>query len=173
MDCASVRINRAPVLTLWATVVAERLGFDHDESLTLGRAVAGLSAQAKGKRLRLFQPSPEGIRKAREEKAGSLVVEIMHRQVAVAVTPKGIRATAKGKVVNPASVEKYLAGKFGVHLEPVTRAMAELAKTYSVERLAEVAFTLYEKFRPTVPQGAEGWGAKGILELSAIKNAGQ
>jgi len=23
-------INRAPVLTLWAAIVAERLGFDHD-----------------------------------------------------------------------------------------------------------------------------------------------
>jgi len=40
----SIEINRAPVLTLWATVVAEQLGFDHDEALTLGRAVAGLNA---------------------------------------------------------------------------------------------------------------------------------
>jgi hypothetical protein len=34
-------------LTLWASIVAERLGFDHDEALTLGKAVAGLNAQAK------------------------------------------------------------------------------------------------------------------------------
>jgi hypothetical protein len=33
-----IRINRAPVLTLWAAVVAERLGFGHDTALTLGRA---------------------------------------------------------------------------------------------------------------------------------------
>ena len=26
----NILINRAPVLTLWATTVAERLGFDHD-----------------------------------------------------------------------------------------------------------------------------------------------
>ena len=38
-----VMINRAPVLTLWAAVVAEVLGFDHDEALTLGRKVAGLN----------------------------------------------------------------------------------------------------------------------------------
>jgi hypothetical protein len=31
----TITINRAPVLTLWATVVAERLGFDRDEALTL------------------------------------------------------------------------------------------------------------------------------------------
>lgn len=38
-----IKINRAPVLTLWATVVAERLGFHRHTSLTLGQAVAGLS----------------------------------------------------------------------------------------------------------------------------------
>src|SRR5271157_1263915 len=32
-----VTVNRAPVLTLWAAVVAERLGFTWDEALTLGR----------------------------------------------------------------------------------------------------------------------------------------
>ena len=40
-------VNRAPVLTLWASVVAERLGFNRDESLNLGKAVAGLNAQAE------------------------------------------------------------------------------------------------------------------------------
>ena len=44
----SIKINRAPVLTLWAAVVAERLGFDRATALTLGQAVAGLSAHAKG-----------------------------------------------------------------------------------------------------------------------------
>jgi hypothetical protein len=39
-----ILINRAPVLTLWATTVAERLGFDQDEALSLGKAVAGLNA---------------------------------------------------------------------------------------------------------------------------------
>jgi hypothetical protein len=33
-----ISINRAPVLTLWAAVVGQRLGFDEDEALTLGKA---------------------------------------------------------------------------------------------------------------------------------------
>ena len=41
-------VNRAPVLTLWAAVVAEVLGVEYDEALTLGRAVAGLNAYSKG-----------------------------------------------------------------------------------------------------------------------------
>ena len=46
-----IKINRAPVLTLWAAIVAERLGHDSHEALTLGKAVAGLNAQSKGRRL--------------------------------------------------------------------------------------------------------------------------
>src|ERR1700751_965268 len=56
----TISINRAPVLTLWAAVVAQRLGFGEDEALTLGKAVAGLNAQAAGQvrpddALNLFQ----------------------------------------------------------------------------------------------------------------------
>ena len=53
-----VMINRAPVLTLWAAVVAEMLGFDYNEALTLGRAVAGLNAYSKGVALGSFNQRP-------------------------------------------------------------------------------------------------------------------
>jgi hypothetical protein len=55
-----------PVLTLWAAVVAQRLGFAEDEALTLGKAVAGLNAQTKGRRLGIFKPHDEKAKKARE-----------------------------------------------------------------------------------------------------------
>jgi len=61
-----ITINRAPVLTLWAAVVAERLGFEWDEALTLGRAVAGLNAYAKGKALGIFHPKPAEVREKRK-----------------------------------------------------------------------------------------------------------
>ena len=48
---ALIRVNRAPVLTLWATVVAERLGYPPETALTLGRFVAWSSARAKARRL--------------------------------------------------------------------------------------------------------------------------
>jgi hypothetical protein len=53
-----IRINRAPVLTLWAAVVAERLGFDRDTALTLGQVVTGVSAQTDHS-CRSFQLSHE------------------------------------------------------------------------------------------------------------------
>ena len=60
-------MNRAPVLTVWAVVVAERLGFERGEALTLGRSLAGLTAHAKGVRLGIFEPSaPEEVRERRQ-----------------------------------------------------------------------------------------------------------
>ena len=50
-----VTINPAPVLTLWATVLAEHLGFDHAEALTLGRAAVGLNAYTKGVKLGIYE----------------------------------------------------------------------------------------------------------------------
>ncbi len=64
---SSLMINRAPVLTLWAAVVAETLGFDYEEALTLGRAVAGLNAYSKGVSLGLFQPTPKAVREKRQK----------------------------------------------------------------------------------------------------------
>jgi hypothetical protein len=56
-----VASNRAPVLTLWAAVVAEWLGFDNDEALSLDRAVTGLNAYAKSKALACSRPSSESV----------------------------------------------------------------------------------------------------------------
>ena len=49
-----VLVNRAPVLTLWAAVVAERLGHPADTALTLGATVAGTAAHAKARRRHEF-----------------------------------------------------------------------------------------------------------------------
>ena len=115
----SIKINRAPVLTLWAAVVAERLGFDRPTALTLGQAVAGLSAYAKGVSLGIIEPRPELVRERGDRLAEGeqLHVDLLGRAVPVVRTPDGLRAVSKGKPGNPARIEKYLAGKFGERLE--------------------------------------------------------
>src|SRR4030067_270574 len=40
-----VLVNRAPVLTLWASGVAERLGYDHEAAPPPGEALGGASRQ--------------------------------------------------------------------------------------------------------------------------------
>jgi hypothetical protein len=165
-----LKINRAPVLTLWAAVVAERLGFDHDEALTLGRAVAGLNAYAKGQRLGIFQPSHQSLHDKRNQPAADqgFEVALLNRAVPVVMSPEGIRATAKGKPAKPPSVETYLRAKFGAHLPEITLAMAAVALSYPPEELADIAYRLYERFRPEIPRGVAGWGAAGVLDVAAI-----
>jgi hypothetical protein len=165
-----IRINRAPVLTLWAAVVADRLGFDWDEALTLGRAVAGLNAYSKGVRLGLYQPTPEADHERRPKRAKGevLQVDLLHRAVPAIQTPEGLRALSKDQPISPSSVERYLQGKFGDRLDEARKAMERLARSWPGEELSRQAYALYEKFRPSIPAGARGWGAAGDLDLDRV-----
>ena len=163
-------INRAPVLTLWATVVAERLGYDADEALTLGRAVAGMNAASKARTLGLTRAKEApATKKAPAKRPPSDRVALLGREVPVVRTPKGVRASDDGKAASPDAVRKYLSGKFGEGLEPARDAMAALARSLAKDDLAERAYALYEKFRPDIPAGVTGWGAKGELDLAAVR----
>jgi hypothetical protein len=172
MTTHTVTINRAPVLTLWAAVVAERLGYDREAALTLGKAVAGLNAQSKGRRLGIFE-EPEDIQKGKEQKVRQpreqMMVSLLHRWVPVTRTDQGVRATVKGQPIDPKRVRRYLAQKFGEQLADVQAAMEALAKSYSPGQLAARAYALYEQFRPDVPEGKQGWGAPGQLDVDAIR----
>jgi len=167
------RINRAPVLTLWAAVVAERLGSPWDTALTVGQAVAGMTARAKGVRLGIYaQPEerPHEPPPQKPEGAAGAVrsVPLLGRNVPVVPTKDGLRAVSKSEIVKPESVERYLAGKFGDQLEPARTAMQRLAASLSVDELNDQAFHIYERFRPEVPADERGWGAKGVLDLAKI-----
>jgi hypothetical protein len=165
-----ISINRAPVLTLWASVVAKRLGFDQDEALTLSRAVAGRNAYSKGRRLGLFKPHEEKPKEAREKQPGTAFrVELLGRAVPAQNTEGGIRAVQRGKPIDPDSVERYLVDRFGDDLKAVRSAMERLARAYNPKELARQAYPLYERFRPAIPAGKRGWGAKGDLDLRLIE----
>ena len=168
----TIEVNRAPVMTLWAAVVAERLGFDRDEALTLGKTVAGLNAQAKGQRLGIFKPGEKKSEQDRGRPKGEqFYVELLGRSVPVINTPDGVRATAKGAPVHPPSVQHYLEGKLGAALPEVRRAMEELAAAFTPGELEERAYGLYVSFRPQIPTGRQGWGAKGQLDTDRIRTA--
>jgi hypothetical protein len=48
MATKTIQVNRAPVMTLWAAVVAERLGHDPDAALTFGKAADGPERTSQG-----------------------------------------------------------------------------------------------------------------------------
>jgi hypothetical protein len=173
MATKKIKINRAPVLTLWAAVVAKRLGHDEETALTLGKAVAGLNAQSKGRKLGIYEEKSEEERKEEKKKekpAKVELIEVLGRGVPVVKTPRGVRAAINGEPIHAGSVESYLEKKFGDDLEDARAAMEKLAKAYPPKQLEKKAYDLYEKFRPAIPEGKKGWGAKGELDLDYIRS---
>ena len=170
-----IRVNRAPVLTLWATIVAERLGHPPETALTLGRFVAGSSARAKARRLGIMDEKQEA--EERKEAATTLksrhqTIRLLGREVPVLPVADGtLRAEDDGKPASAKSVQSYIARAFGDRLTEVRTTMEALAASLSPEELNRVGFRLYEHFRPDVPAGAQGWGAKGQLRLERIRDA--
>jgi hypothetical protein len=169
----TLRINRAPVLTLWASVVAERLGWPHETALTLGEAVAGMTAHVKDIRLGIYalpadrphEPAPSapaGVTGAIRE------VPLLGRIVTVPPTAERPRAISKNALVKPKEVERYLRGEFRNQLCAVWSAMERLADALPTDTLNYEAFRLYEELRPVVPSDERGWGATGILDLERI-----
>jgi hypothetical protein len=164
-----IKINRAPVITLWAAVVAERLGYDEETALTLGKAVAGLNAQSKGRKLGIYEEQTEDEKK-KEKPARVEFIEVLGRGVPVVKTPRGVRAAINGEAIHAGAVEAYLQKKFGEELDVARAAMEKLAKAYTPKQLEKKAYDLYEKFRPEIPEGKKGWGAKGELDLDYIRS---
>jgi hypothetical protein len=88
-------------------------------------------------------------------------------------TPQGIRAVHSAATIDPLGVERYLQQKFGENLGPVRSALRGLAKSYDRQTLADVAYSLCERFRPEIPAGKQGWRAKGELDLGLIQRLGK
>lgn len=175
MSRETVQVNRAPVLTLWAAVVAERLGYDRDTALSIGKTVAGLNAQSKGRSLGIYRPAEkaEGAARQKVPKPGTgdiFQLEMMGRTVPMVRTGRGVRAVCADRPVEPESVERYLGEKFGEALDTVRKALEELAASMEPGELAAAAYGLYERFRPAIPSGVHGWGAKGDLDLDLIRS---
>jgi hypothetical protein len=172
MSTPGITVNRAPVLTLWAAVVAERLGYDPDAALTLGKAVEGFTAQGKGRMLGIYgSPSKGGADGPPARKSGlgeDCFIELCGRPIPARHTPAGLRACVRAEIIEPETVKTYLAKAFGERLSEVRSAMEMLARSMEAPDLATRALGLYESFRPAVSRGQAGWGQKGTLDLSRI-----
>lgn len=168
-----IKINRAPVLTLWGTIVAERMGYDRDAALSLGKCLSGLNAQTKGRRLGIFSEPKAPERGGPPKKIGlgeEFWVTICGRPLPAKSTADGVRAVIKDQPIDPGGVQRYLEGKFGKNLQAVLEAMTELAAAFTPEELKDEAYGLYEQFRPQIPSGTKGWGAAGELDLTFIRS---
>ena len=48
-------------------------------------------------------------------------------------------------------------------------ALRTLARSVPVSELASRGYEFYEAFRPEIPPGKKGWGAKGWLDLDRVR----
>lgn len=171
---APIKVNRAPVLTLWATVVAERLGHPPDTALSLASAVAGTAARAKARRLGIIEEGEHtGDRADTASAQARPTARLLGREIGLTHDADGVVLADEGggKPAPVAPVLAYVTKAFGTHLAEVREAMEALAAGYAPEELNRVGFRLYEHFRPDVPSDVRGWGAKGSLHLEKIRAA--
>jgi len=81
-------------------------------------------------------------------------VDLLGSPVPTINTAGGFRAVIRAKAIEPKGVQDYLESKFGNDLIAVRAAMSALAKRLKPEELQREAFSLYEQFRPKIPEGA-------------------
>src|SRR3954453_5656551 len=138
-----------------------------------GRAVAGAAARVKARNI-----GREERKADRDADTPGLAaphvtapVLLLGKTIRLLTTEDGEFRAADGDApADPAAVQRYLAKAFGDHLAEVRAAMEGLTASLPPEELTPIGFKLYEKFRPEVPYGAEGWGAKATLDLERIRN---
>jgi len=82
---------------------------------------------------------------------------------------EGVRAVVKSQRIAPKTVERYLESRFGDALPQARKAMNELAQALDPDELAQQGFSLYEQFRPQIPEDVGGWGATGELAPGRIR----
>lgn len=173
-DRAEIKVNRAPVLTLWAAIVAERLDHDPDAAITLGRAVAGSSARIKARAIGLDEGERKeagGAKPKAYPPAPRQVVHLLGRDVPVIESKAGVRALDGDKAAAVSPAMAYVEQALGEHLPVVRQAMEALAGSVEPAELNRTGFRLHGHFRREVPPGTKGWGAKSVLHLDRHRHA--
>mmetsp|Transcript_22265 Transcript_22265/g.35911 ORF Transcript_22265/g.35911 Transcript_22265/m.35911 type:complete len:439 (+) Transcript_22265:87-1403(+) len=166
------QINRAPVMALWAVVVAERIGHCHLDALSLGRAVSYMSIQSKGERLGLLEKKETNIPSSAPNFS---IVGLLGRPVPALKTEHGLRGLrSDGSTVFPKAVKKYFEAAFSDNYGAVRHCMKVVAQRFSEESLSQnlgrLGYDLYTSFRPQVPDGEAGWGAKATFDCKMLLN---
>jgi hypothetical protein len=185
-------INRSPVLTLWAAMVAKHLyHLSLDEALSLGSAFASQTAQAKGQALGIY--SSDTITSARNDNSTTKIKEdetpqndsatiatthdyqlmgqtICTKQLHATNGPVVLRAVSNDKLVDPHSAWSHLRKRFGTALGYVMAQMDAACTAAGEEELRRTAYRYYMHIRPNIPSGTRGWGAHGRLETSKLSD---
>ena len=171
-----LNVNRAPVLTLWAAIVAMRLGHPKGTALTLGRAVAGSVARVKARSIGREERKADRDADTPKLRPDYVTAPVFLLGKNIRLLPNAdgeLRAADGDQPADPAAVQRYLAKAFSDRLDEMREAMEELASRYEPAELNRIGFRLYERFRPEIPVDNAGWGARGELDIDKVLAAPQ
>ena len=148
-----------------------RPGQPKDTALTLGRAVAGSAARVKARSIGREERKADrdaDTPKLRPDHV-TAPVSLLGKNIRLLPNTDGeLRAADGDQPADPEAIRRYLAKAFGSQLGEVREAMEELASRYEPAELNRIGFRLYERFRPEIPTGNAGWGARGELDIDKI-----
>ncbi|KAG8218580.1 hypothetical protein J3R82DRAFT_4221 [Butyriboletus roseoflavus] len=156
-------VNRAPLMTAWATIVAERLGFEREEALSIGSVYTEMNAVAKGLSLGIIDQSRK---KEIEPIPGGQqpYVDLMGKRPLYQTQSSKWRALVNGSPAVPSTAFSYISRAFRQTTPHIVGALRLLAESYPPQELNKVGFSLYANFRPTV----NGWGERGEVRCEYI-----
>lgn len=190
----TVLINRSPVLTLWASIVAKHLyPLTLDEAVSLGSAFASQTAQAKGQALGIYTPSTTTLSRSdndnnktkqedtslqQDDDGGTTGIDDHYQLMGQTICTRRLRATngpvvravLKDKLVDPHAAWRHLEKRFGTSLGYVMAQMDAACTVAGEEELHRTAYQYYMHIRPNIPSGTKGWGAHGRLEMSKLSD---
>ncbi|KAF8339780.1 uncharacterized protein EI90DRAFT_2282659 [Cantharellus anzutake] len=156
-----VIINRAPVMTAWAAVVAERLKFTRAEALSIASVYAEKNASSKGVALGIFHKDKDS-----DFEGGSTqpYIELMGRKPVMKTDAGEWRGIVKGEAAEPEMAYRYIQRSFKHLMGSVIGSMQLLQESYSPEELNKNGYDLYSQFRP----GQGGWGQRGEMRMQTL-----
>ena len=171
-------INRAPVLELWGSCVAQFLypSMSWETCLGVGAAIATITAISKGRSIgKIDKPDPGDAqkkrddRKANAEREGFDELEVMSFKLNLDKDGHALVGDKAKKEGEDALMRKYGGAE---QYEKVKETFTDALKSWNHQKddLNSRAFHFYEDFRPSVKLGQQGWGRKGQLSLQTIRD---
>lgn len=165
-----VVVNRAPVMTAWAVVVLEAMGFATNEALSLAHCYVSQTAEARARNIGIAGPKrPASEQHLMSENQPH--IEFLRVRIPVFRLRNGeYRGLHAGEVMPPSRAYDYLHRSMFQMLPHVMGALTLLANSYlgpdgNADRLHAAAYELYTGFRP---ETHGEWGKRASLSLDTI-----
>ncbi|CAD6921311.1 unnamed protein product [Tilletia controversa] len=175
----SALVNRAPVMTLWTTILLERMGFQRREALSLAQCYVSTTSTARAVNLGLAPSTDRDKASTAGPKQPHFVLmgvklPVLQLQQRTASGDVGeYRAIYDGQVVDPQKAFDYIFRSFYQTLPYIHGALLLLADSYldptgqdtDADELHAVAWDLYCDFRPDT--GGE-WGKRARVSCDVV-----